>query len=153
MTALVQLCHKVPDVRRGMILIPRPEERVSLRHIALYVQQLDACVDFYTRMLGMVVTWAPDPDNIYLTSGVDNLALHRAAAPMNGPQRLDHLGFIVATPEGVDAWHAFFVDQGVAVQCAPRTHRDGARSFYCKDPDGNAIQMMYHPDLQAWPVK
>ena len=29
----------------------------------------------------------------------------------------------------------------------PRTHRDGARSFYCLDPDGNVVQMIYHPPI------
>ena len=27
--------------------------------------------------MGMQVEWRPDPDNVYLTSGNDNLALHR----------------------------------------------------------------------------
>jgi hypothetical protein len=30
---------------------------------------------------------------------------------------------------------------------APRTHRDGARSFYCRDPEGNLVQMIYHPPI------
>jgi predicted enzyme related to lactoylglutathione lyase len=29
----------------------------------------------------------------------------------------------------------------------PKTHRDGARSFYCLDPAGNTVQMIYHPPL------
>jgi hypothetical protein len=31
----------------------------------------------------------------------------------------------------------------------PRTHRDGARSFYCQDPDGNAVQILYHPPISG----
>ena len=34
---------------------------------------------FYVDVLGFAVEWEPDPDNVYLTSGRDNLALHRAA--------------------------------------------------------------------------
>ena len=26
----------------------------------------------------------------------------------------------------------------------PRTHRDGARSFYCRDPSGVRVQLIYH---------
>ena len=47
--------------------------------------------------------------NVYLSGGNDNLALHRAPpgfAPA-ASQRLDHIGFIVRTPDRVDAWHAF----------------------------------------------
>jgi hypothetical protein len=33
----------------------------------------------------------------------------------------------------------------------PRTHRDGARSFYCLDPDRNVVQIIYHPSLASRP--
>ena len=36
---------------------------------------------FYTDLLGFAVEWEPDPDNIYLSSGIDNLALHRSTRP------------------------------------------------------------------------
>jgi catechol 2,3-dioxygenase-like lactoylglutathione lyase family enzyme len=49
--------------------------------------------------------------------------------------------------EEVDAWHAFLKANGVAIVKEPRTHRDGARSFYCRDPDGNTVQLIYHPPL------
>lgn len=130
----------------------RPGSTSGLRHVALYIQNFEKCLTFYIEMLGMRIEWAPDPDNIYLTSGVDNLALHRAKfGDFSSAQRLDHIGFILETPEAVDAWHAFFINRGVEVKCTPRTHRDGARSFYCLDPDGNAIQMIYHPPLSRGP--
>ena len=34
---------------------------------------------FYMDLLGFDVEWEPDADNVYLTSGTDNLALHRAS--------------------------------------------------------------------------
>jgi hypothetical protein len=33
----------------------------------------------------------------------------------------------------------------------PRTHRDGARSFYCFDPAGNLVQFIYHPPISNAP--
>jgi hypothetical protein len=33
----------------------------------------------------------------------------------------------------------------VVIKAAPRTHRDGARSFYCLDPDGNTVQFIFLP--------
>jgi catechol 2,3-dioxygenase-like lactoylglutathione lyase family enzyme len=96
------------------------------------------------------VEWRPDPDNLYLTSGNDNLALHRAGAePSATGQRLDHIGFFIATPELVDKWHDFLESSDVKIDAPPRTHRDGARSFYCRDPDGNSVQMIYHPPIAA----
>ncbi len=129
----------------------RPAPTAGLRHVALYVTRFEETERFYTALLGMRVEWRPDPDNVYLTSGHDNLALHRAAEPPAGPQRLDHIGFILRRPEDVDAWHAYLQAAGVTLRSAPRTHRDGARSFYCEDPDGNVVQMIHHPPLAETP--
>lgn len=131
------------------MLTRRPAPTTGLRHMALFVEDLEACEHFYVALLGMAVEWRPDADNVYLTSGVDNLALHRwpAGVTASGPQRLDHIGFILATPADVDDWHAFLLERGVSMKTAPRTHRDGARSFYCLDPAGVTVQMIYHPPL------
>ena len=99
----------------------RPESTLGLRHVALYVQDLAACEHFYVDLLGMQVEWRPDPDNLYLTTaGQDNLALHRrsdGAAP-GGAQVLDHIGFILPSPEQVDVWHAFLAAHGVTIKAA-----------------------------------
>jgi|TARA_R110001583_G_scaffold82456_1_gene218694 catechol 2,3-dioxygenase-like lactoylglutathione lyase family enzyme len=132
-------------------MLNRPKAHAGLRHLALFVANFDETLHFYTELLGMAVEWQPDPDNIYLCSGCDNLALHRyqgGERPLAG-QRLDHLGFIIDDIEDVDAWHAFLLENGVAIKAEPRTHRDGARSFYCLDPDGNLVQMIYHPPISA----
>jgi catechol 2,3-dioxygenase-like lactoylglutathione lyase family enzyme len=129
----------------------RPEATLGLRHVALYVDDLAAMEHFYVDLLGMQVEWRPDPDNLYLTTaGRDNLALHRRGdgAPVRaGNQVLDHIGFILPGPAQVDAWHEFLAAHGVTIKAAPRTHRDGARSFYCADPEGTVVQMIYHPPI------
>ncbi|MCI0401441.1 MAG: VOC family protein [Gammaproteobacteria bacterium] len=127
----------------------RPEPTCGLRHVALNVRNLEACERFYVDLLGMNVEWRPDANNVYLCSGNDNLALHRTPnnQPLGGPQHLAHIGFIVKTPEQVDAWYAYLRSQGVTTKAAPKTHRDGARSFYCDDPDGNTVQLLYHPPI------
>jgi len=127
----------------------RPASTLGLRHVALQVRDLEACERFYADLLGMRVEWRPDPDNVYLTGGADNLALHRISGPHAdaAQQRLDHIGFMLRDIGQVDAWHAFLTANGVRVVKAPRTHRDGARSFYCLDPDGNTVQIIYHPPL------
>jgi catechol 2,3-dioxygenase-like lactoylglutathione lyase family enzyme len=119
-----------------------------LRHLALNVRRLEETKRFYVDLLGFAVEWEPDADNIYLTSGVDNLALHRAssdAAPVHSP--LDHLGLIVREPDDVDRWASFLEANGVPILARPRTHRDGARSCYVEDPDGNRLQIMHHPPI------
>lgn len=125
----------------------KPAPHRGLRHLALYCPQLEMSVHFYTELLGMKVVWQPDNDNIYLSAGDDNLALHRAPAGFDasGQQRLDHLGFFLNEKSDVDAWHAFLKENGVTIKTTPKDHRDGTRSFYCTDPDGNAVQMIYYP--------
>lgn len=124
-----------------------PPKHAGLRHAALFVQNLDGCVEFYTRLMGMEVEWQPDPDNYYLSSGNDNLALHRATEPHGSGQRLDHIGFIIDDPDDVDVWHQHMVGHGVEIAQPPKTHRDGARSFYCRDPDGTLVQIIFHPPI------
>jgi catechol 2,3-dioxygenase-like lactoylglutathione lyase family enzyme len=97
----------------------------------------------------MRVEWRPDPDNVYLTSGNDNLALHRPkqGVPVSEGQRLDHIGFFVASPAQVDEWYEFLDSRNVVIMAPPRTHRDGARSFYCSDPEGTVVQVIFHPPI------
>jgi catechol 2,3-dioxygenase-like lactoylglutathione lyase family enzyme len=143
--------------------VDRPPH-AGLRHLALNVRDLPAMKRFYVDLLGFAVEWEPDPDNIYLSSGIDNLALHRAAASEGtaeaapdkaaadqhvGPGALDHLGLIVRRAEDVDAWAVFLEGNGVTLSAKPKTHRDGARSCYFKDPDGNSVQIIHHPPIST----
>lgn len=129
----------------------RPPHR-GLRHLALHARAFDAMKRFYAEVLGFAVEWEPDGDNVYLTSGADNLALHRAPAgggpPAGGAAgALDHLGLVVRAPGDVDAWADYLTGRGIALAAGPRTHRDGARSLYVLDPDGNRVQIIHHPPL------
>jgi len=125
----------------------RPPSTLGMHHLALNVRDLEACEHFYVGLVGMQVEWRPDADNLYLCSGNDNLALHRTGEAPTGAQRLDHLGFILRQADDVDSWHAFLASHGVTCRSQPRTHRDGARSFYCEDPEGNVVQFIHHPPI------
>jgi catechol 2,3-dioxygenase-like lactoylglutathione lyase family enzyme len=128
--------------------IERPTH-AGLRHLALNVRDMDAMKRFYVDLLGFAVEWEPDPDNVYLSSGIDNLALHRADGGAGSPEAgaLDHLGVIVRHADDVDRWAAFLESHGVTLAMRPKTHRDGARSCYFRDPDGNRIQIIHHPPI------
>jgi catechol 2,3-dioxygenase-like lactoylglutathione lyase family enzyme len=134
---------------------------IGLRHVALAVADVARAEAFYCGVLGFRVEWRPDLDNLYLRLGADNLALHRyhppkgAADPIEDTrafnerrgQHLAHLGVVVKQPADVDAWAAHLRAHGVHLTAEPRTHRDGARSLYCADPDGNEVQILYHPPI------
>ena len=126
----------------------------GMRHVALKVHALEECLHFYTKVLGMAIEWQPDEDNVFLCSGNDNLALHRAMTPRlqsesaeDLPGRLDHIGFIIDNIEDIDLWHTHLQKCAVPIAQAPKTHRDGARSLYCNDPDGTLVQLIFHPPI------
>lgn len=121
----------------------------GLWHLALNVRALEPMERFYVDVMQMAVEWRPDPENVYLSSGFDNLALHvvEGMPPPGTLGALDHLGFFVETHEDVDAWHAHLVEHGFTPDNAPRTHRDGARSFYFRDPEENRLQLLCHPPI------
>jgi len=129
-----------------------PSPTAGLHHVALFVQKFDECANFYTQLLGMQIDWRPDGDNLYLTSGSDNLALHRAPSDFKPlkHQRLDHIGFFLTNKEDVEEWYQFLVNYQVPILRPPKDHRDGTCSFYCADPDGNVIQMIYYPQSKKF---
>ncbi|PWT94261.1 MAG: glyoxalase [Acidobacteria bacterium] len=120
----------------------------GLHHLALKVQNMQRMRAFYVDVLGFAVEWEPDPQNLYLSSGSDNLALHEVANLAPGGS-LDHLGIIVPKPQDVDDWAAYLKSHGVSLKQEPKTHRDGARSVYLPDPEGNVIQIIYHPPISG----
>lgn len=131
---------KKPSIPAGML---------GIRHVALFIKELEKAVDFYTQMMGMRIEWQPDADNVYLTNEGDVFALHRVDYLPQGPQRLDHIGFVLKTHEDVDAWYEYFVQNGVKITEAPKTHRDGSHGFYCLDPVGHLLELIYHPPISG----
>jgi catechol 2,3-dioxygenase-like lactoylglutathione lyase family enzyme len=122
---------------------------LGLRHVALNVRNVRESADFYCDVLGMRIEWEPDPDNIYLTSGSDNLAIHKLpdGERPGSVQTVHHIGFVVRLPEDVDTVAARVEARGIPLAQPVKTHRDGARSFYFRDPDGTLIQLLYHPPI------
>jgi len=122
---------------------------LGFRHIALNVRSVRRALEFYSTVLGMKLEWMPDEENAYLTSGHDNLALHQLpeGSEAGAVQQVHHIGFMVQTPELVDGWAGRVRAHGIPLAAEPKTHRDGARSFYFHDPDGLLIQLIYHPPI------
>ena len=127
-----------------------------MRHIALKVKDLKRSRAFYQDILGMEIVWEPDPQNVYLSSGSDNLALHETVREEDfspSEQQLDHLGFIVESAERVRELEQEFRARGVKIVHPFKIHRDGSASFYCADPDEIVIQMLYEPHLSPQKIR
>ena len=128
----------------------------GMRHIALKVRSAARSKKFYQDILGMDVVWEPDPQNVYLSSGCDNIAIHEVPdsfAERAEERQLDHLGFVVESVDRVKELEEDFRGRGVTIVHAFKVHRDGSASFYCADPDGIVIQMLYEPHLSVQTIK
>ena len=128
----------------------------GMRHIALKVRSAARSKKFYQDILGMDVVWEPDPQNVYLSSGCDNIAIHEVTdsfAERAEERQLDHLGFVVESIDRVKELEEDFRGRGVTIVHAFKVHRDGSASFYCADPDGIVIQMLYEPHLSVQTIK
>jgi len=122
----------------------------GMRHIALKVRDVKRSKAFYQEVLGMDVVWEPDSQNVYLSSGADNIALHEVPFDTtNGArsEQLDHFGFLVESIERVRELETEFRNHGIKIVTPFKIHRDGSASFYLTDPDGIVIQMLYEPTL------
>ena len=127
----------------------------GLRHVALKVSNLAQSKAFYEKWFGLDIVWEPDAESVYMSSGVDNLALHQIPSgelqehrPGHG-QFLDHLGFLMDTPASVDQFYKAVLEEGIKVVKDPKQHRDGSYSFYLADPDHIVIQILYEPNISA----
>jgi catechol 2,3-dioxygenase-like lactoylglutathione lyase family enzyme len=122
----------------------------GMSHVALRVADVAQSRKFYTEVFGMKVVWQPDEDNAYLSTGLDNLALHHEAGA--GPAErgvLDHIGFFVAELKQLEDSFAWVRERGLRIVKPLRQHRDGTWSFYIQDPDGVVIQLIHDPSRKV----
>ncbi len=111
-----------------------------LGHVAIRVQDVDRAKQFYLN-LGMKLTW-DDPDWCYLEAGPgnDGLALLGPGYKAAGP----HFAFHFTDKREIEELHIQLIAAGAKVGTL-HDHRDGTSSFYLRDPEGNWLEMLYHP--------
>lgn len=128
-------------------------------HLALRVSDLSISEKFYTEVLGMRLLWRSEGEIVFVECDNDSLALiqiprEAVSAFHHRPhvsQALHHFGFRVRAKEEVDHAAREVGDRGIVIDDGPRDHRDGSRSFYFKDPDGNDIQILWDPIRETPP--
>ncbi|WP_407296813.1 VOC family protein [Stutzerimonas zhaodongensis] len=117
-----------------------------LDHLVLTVADLEATIDFYTRVLGMQVSTFGEGRKA-LTFGNQKINLHQAGSefepkadrPMPGSA---DLCFIVATPLEQMITHLQSQQAVIVEGPVQRTGATGPiRSVYLRDPDRNLIEL------------
>ncbi|MFB6818650.1 VOC family protein [Streptomyces sp. NPDC056347] len=123
-----------------------------LDHTVLTVNDIDATVDFYSRVLGMeVVTFSMlVNDRKALRFGDTKINLHEVGKEIaphaeNPGPGTEHLCFIVSDP--IDEVIAHLEAENAVIESGP-VERIGVlgpiNSVYIRDPDGNLLELSNH---------
>ena len=120
-------------------------KNASLRHVALAVNKLDECEQFY-HLLGMQ-TELKTIDYIYLAGNGDNISLHKSPGKFGHVQRLEHIGFALDSIQAVDQLFHDFQKHKFDIVHPPKTFSIGTHSFSVFDPDGTEVEFTYHPPM------
>lgn len=119
---------------------------LGLDHLVLTVRDLEATVDFYTRVLGLTLS-AFDRGRLALRFGSQKINLHEAGSEFQPHSRRPTPGsadLCLLVDGGLEEWLEQLVEQGVEVVEGP-VRRTGAlgpmTSIYIRDPDGNLIEV------------
>ena len=119
----------------------------------VYVTDLDAARDFYTKIVGLQLFSEEKNRHVFLKAGKSMLLLFRAATtlkeqrlPPHGATGVQHFAFEVEAKD-YDDWKARLAENGVAVEKEVDWGR--ARSVYFRDPSNNVVELITRGN---WPV-
>lgn len=118
----------------------------ALSHFGIHVTNIDRMADFYTRVLGLVVTdrgkLADGPELAFLSHDPDQhhqLVLITGRPAAGGYNVVNQISFKLGTLEDLKAMHARVRAEGIA-EFRVVTHGN-AWSVYFADPEGNRVEL------------
>ena len=123
------------------------QQRISLNHIAIYVEDLSKSATFYSQIIGLDTVPEPFKDGLHAWFKIGHgLTLHIIQGPKEKltQYRSTHTCFSVAD---LDAFIVHLNRSGIAYEDskgAPNkatVRADGVRQIYFKDPDGYWIEI------------
>jgi catechol 2,3-dioxygenase-like lactoylglutathione lyase family enzyme len=119
--------------------VPKGSKRVScIQHANVETSDVARSQEWYAKVFD--AEWTEEGPR-FLKLGNSELHLHEEPNPQ--PHKTNHFAVEVEDWEG---WLANLSRVGVAFEREPRM-RDGKMAGFLRDPDGNMIEVMYHP---AW---
>jgi catechol 2,3-dioxygenase-like lactoylglutathione lyase family enzyme len=129
----------------------RMESVKGLHHVALRCSDLEKCVDFYRRAVGLEVLrrWPAEGGgdrSVWLSTGQGFLALERASAPGAAAGALDDApaGWQVVALAIVRADRKAWEDRLAANEVAVAWR--SPFSIFFRDPEGNAVALSHWPE-------
>jgi catechol 2,3-dioxygenase-like lactoylglutathione lyase family enzyme len=118
----------------------------GISHLTLFADDIAKSKEFYASLLG----WKPVPAKgtnsgiRFYVNHLQYVELITPAAP-GGENRLDSVGF---STSDVEALRKYLVANGVPVTSAVSVEKNGDRSFFVRDPEGNKVSFVqegHHP--------
>jgi len=111
-------------------------------HVALVVKDLEACIRFYGSTLGLETVERPEFDFAGHWFQVGKTSqLHLMVIAETIPQTMRHMAIEV---EDFMAAIRTLEAQGIQITEGPAKRVDGSDYLFCKDPDGNLIEIVKH---------
>lgn len=113
----------------------------------LYVDDLEAAEEFYTRVLGLEVHSRQAERHVFFHCGARMLLLFNPAEsrhsesdfPVHGASGAGHVCFAVPDAE-IPAWQQHLADCGVEIEMIHQWST-GGHSVYFRDPAGNSLEV------------
>ena len=124
----------------------------GLHHITLITGDLKRSIAFYRDTLGLGIVRDTasddDPGTRHVWFGAVDGTPGRLLSVMEYPQlpagvvgtgSTQHFALAVESPEELDAWRRYLVEQDV--ECSDVFDRGGFKSLYLRDPDGHVVEI------------
>jgi catechol 2,3-dioxygenase-like lactoylglutathione lyase family enzyme len=129
----------------------------KLGHVGLYCRDLEAMVDFYTRVLGFQVSDTNERGHTFLRFGSDHHSVVLARMPAEEQEKkagaavIQQIAFEVADVETLKRIRAYLLAKGARV-LGPIKHEGpgGNYTFDFEDPEGNRLQFFSDMDQIGW---
>jgi catechol-2,3-dioxygenase len=127
---------------------------LNLNHAVLFVSDLPAAVDFYTRVLGFTVAAREERMNVAFLRAPESdnhhdLGLFQTPAPKppRGSVGLYHLAWQVGRIEDLANVRDALVESG---SLTGQSHHGATISLYAADPSGNEFEVMWMLPREEW---
>ncbi len=111
-------------------------------HVSVVVKDLDKCRWFYGEVLGLATLERPDfgfPGHFYQVGAFTQLHLMVWDEPFH--ETMKHFAIEV---EDFQKAMEDLAEHGIKIVDGPGKRVDGSDYLFCKDPDGNLIEIVHH---------
>ncbi len=142
------------------ILMPRPFKIVKIGPVGLFVQDLDASIDFYRRRLGFIPTEETVCEGVrvaFLRNNTEHHSLVLAPIELRAKLGLsDHtttltFGLQLANYRQLRDAMEFLKGKGFTLRQLPPEMSPGMdHNIFAFDPDGQALQLYFHMEQVGW---